>query len=255
MTAAAKWVLLGLLMVVAVAAVLFGFRRRRAPVDQGRRGTLAAVRGAFYAAVAVVLGGSACSQGDDDGADEVAGRDDAGGRIEDAGIECYVGPAPDAEDGWTPTDARPEDIGDFSCYRDDSTREDAWTPPDAQPEDAAPESLDDVPDSFDLDSVTCYQIGPDPDAGLSTDAGPDAGGDADDPDALVGLAPLERRRRIRWARRTLERAQAVRRLLSDPHADPTVRAALRADLPTLARHVRLAHRFLRRRPDRRSQVV
>ncbi|MBI5499041.1 MAG: hypothetical protein HY907_02285 [Deltaproteobacteria bacterium] len=252
MVAAAKWILLGLIMVVAVVAVLCGFRRRHAPVDQGRRGTLSAVRGAFYAAVAAVLGGSACSQSDDDGADEAAGPEDAGGRIEDAGIECYVGPAPDAEDGWTPTDGRPEDIRDVSCYRDDGTRDDAWTPPDAQPEDAASEDLDEVIDSFDLDTITCYQIGPDPDAGVSPDAGPV--GDADDPDGLIGLAPLERRRRIRWARRTLERAQAVRRLLSDPHADPTARAALRADLPTLARHVRLARRFLGPRPNRRPPV-
>jgi hypothetical protein len=257
MTALAKSILFGLLVVAAIVAVIFGLRRRHVPADVRRRGALAAVRNAFYAAVTLVLGGStACVSSGPDESDAANADSHDADRVTDYGeSSCYI-PVDDAgreaaEDAWIP----PE-VGDDACYADTGLLDDAWIPPDADPPDADPQvDADDIPDGFDLDSVTCYQIGPDPDAGVSVDADPDAGVDGDDPDALVGLAPKERARRIRWARRTLERALAVRRILDDPGTHPAVRAALRSDLRRLSRHVRLARRFLGSSPGRRSPLA
>ena len=240
MTTLAKSVLFGLLVVAAVVAVLFGLRRRGS-TDPGRRGVLAGVRAGFYAAVALVLGGStACVSGtpdDSEAADSTARDADAATDFPDT---CYI-PIDEGgrEDAWTPPEA-----ADEACYAETGLLDDAWMPPDADVPDADPQAdAEDVPDSFDLDAVTCYQIGPDPDAASSSDADPDVG----HPEALIGLGPAERARRIRWARRTLERARAVRRILADPRTEPAVRAVLRADLKDLSRHVRLAGRFLRPR--------
>ena len=104
MTALAKSILFGLLVVVAVVAVLFGLRRR-SPVDTGRSGALAAVRTAFYAAVTVVLGGSAaCVSGTPDDSDAGdAGSRDADGRTDYGESSGYEGGLDGVEVGGSRT--------------------------------------------------------------------------------------------------------------------------------------------------------
>ena len=214
MAAVAKAVLLGFAFVAALVAVLFGLRRARAPVDRGRRGFLGSIKSAFYAAVGVVLGTSASCAGEDD-------RSDGDASLDDAGWSCYADPG--SEESWSPDDGEEVDGG--------TTEVD-----DARQTDDADVTADDADPDIEPDADTA-----DPDADL--DSGAEAV-DGEDPDALVGLAPADRRRRLKWARRTLERAKAVRRLYFDPQTHPAVREALRADLGTLRRHVRLARRWL-----------
>ena len=232
MAAVAKAVLLGLAVVAALIAVLFGLRRVRGPVDSGRRGFLGSIKCAFYAAVGVVLGTSAaCGEGNDH-----------------PQPTCYV-PTYDADDRWDGNDADTgRDASDASCY-EVTPDVDSYSPADAEVVDAGDTEPDDGGQSDDAD-VTPADVDPDVEPDADT-ADPDAdlesgaeAADGEDPDALIGVAPADRRRRIKWARRTLERARAVRRLYFDPQTDPAVREALRANLGTLRRHVRLARRWL-----------
>jgi hypothetical protein len=224
-------VLIGLVFVAAVLALLFGFRRVRAPVLAERRGFLGRVRTAFLAAAGFILGTSAsCAEDGDDDVRDV--RD----RPPDATDACYADVNEVVDDGWAPPDDARDDAPDATdaCYADvNEVEDDGWAPPDADADgDVGDDGLDAPPD-----------VEPDvePDADVPDVEEPDAGS----ADAFVGLAPEERQRREKWARRTLERAREVRRLLADPGVDPTVREVLRADVRRLRRRVQRARRWVR----------
>jgi hypothetical protein len=221
----AKVVLIGLAFVVALLAVAFGLRRVRVPVDQDRRGFLGRVRTAFLAAAGVILGTSASCSESDDGAEVADGRPDAA----DA---CYAEVGPEVDDASAPPDDARDDVPDVTdaCYADvNEVEDDGWVPPDAAVDADAEEDDSDAP------------LDVEPDADVPDVEDPDAGS----ADAFVGFAPEERRRHEKWARRTLERAREVRRLLADPKVDPTVREVLRADVRRLRRRVQRARRWVR----------
>jgi hypothetical protein len=185
-------------------------------VNTGRRGFLALLTGMFWSAATALLGSSSgsCATDDDplpDDADALEGRppDVRDQATVDARHGCYADS--DADDGWYPPPDAADDDGAA-----DAADADAFAPEDALPETA-------------------------PDAEPDKDDPPDTGV----PEEWLGLRPEERRRRLKWADRTVERTREARRLLADPLTDPTVRNVLRAQAPTLSRWNALAKRWRR----------
>ena len=194
MAAVAKAVLLGFALVMRWSPCSSG-RRVRAPVDPSRRGFLGSIKGAFYAAVGVVLGTSAaCGEGNDH-----------------PQPTCYV-PTYDADDRWDGNDADTgRDAPDASCY-EVTPDVDSYSPADAEVVDAGDTEPDDGGQSDDAD-VTPADVDPDVEPDADT-ADPDAdlesgaeAADGEDPDALIGVAPATVAGGS-MGRRTLERPRA-----------------------------------------------
>jgi hypothetical protein len=158
------------------------------------------------------------------------------------------------DDAYVP----PRDDAYSGCYAD-ADGDTYWSPPeDVVVDDDGKDPSADASDVEDLDAESGDGEEADADVAEPSDVEPSDGGelpeaeqseggtsDAELPEGWAALTPNDRRKRLRWAERTLERTKAVRLLLADPHTDPAVRAALRAQLRPLRRWTATARRWIR----------